>query len=684
MTAPAGRLAIKDIAALADVTRAAVSNWRARHEDFPSSTADSNARRPLFDFDEVIVWLESKDLLPEGAAKKQTQVQLLALANTLRGVLPPTEISPVFLYLLALRKQATTGTNSTTWQSVVAATSGDELAQILEDVPSPTGTPLVHDLHIADRIRDTFSDEHVSSLTLGIDNLRIEDYGHAAQLIIDAFLGLGGRGKDSEFGTSKSTSSTLLVNAANTTLADGDTLFDPACGIGGTLLALSREAERLTITGSDINPWAVAIAELHAYLADVPASFTRADSLAQDPHEHLQATSIVMEPPFAMRVDRSIQQDLLARAGIDVSGSFYSEDAFLLYALTHLAPGGHAYVLTPTASAYRRQSVQLRQTFVAHGVVEAVIQMPPRLLSYSVIPTVLWVLRAPESTPDTTVLIADASNATFPETQVGEWLADMRSGRDTSIPSKQLTLAELITNEGTLLPAQLLREVPDQQEVRDNLHQSVSDMIATLGSLQGMVQVREGLFESLPNSTRTASLQQLIEAGLITRLRGTYRPSKSETPDTGVPASLAHARAQHRNIEEVQVPKDSLWLEDRDILVPDLAGVPAWVFHADGSRWVVSDNVTILRITEPELDPHYLAACINASFNEAADLGTTIQRRDFRQIEIPNLDSTRQTEIADSLHRLAALQAAAETLSQQVNTAVDAAMNLVRYGGDTT
>lgn len=682
MTAPAGLLAIKDIAALADVTRAAVSNWRARHDDFPSPTADSNARRPLFDLDEVISWLESKDLLPEGAAKKQTKVQLSALANTLRGVLPPTEISPAFLYLLALRKQATTGTDSTTWQSVVAATSGDELAQILEDVPSPTGTPLVHDLGIASRIRDTFSDEHVLSLTLGIDNLRIKDYGHAAQLIIDAFLGLGGRGKDSEFGTSKSTSSTLLVNAANTTLADGDTLFDPACGIGGTLLALSREAEGLTITGSDINPWAVAIAELHAYLADVPASFTRADSLSQDPHEHLQATSIVMEPPFAMRVVRSIQQDLLARAGIDVSGSFYSEEAFLLYALTHLAPGGHAYVLTPAASAYRRQSVQLRQTLVAHGVVEAVIQMPPRLLSYSVIPTMLWVLRAPESTPDTTVLIADASNATSPETQVGEWLADMRSGHDTSIPSKRLTLAELITNEGTLLPAQLLREAPDQQEVRDNLHQSVSDMVSTLTSLHNMEKVREGLFDSLPTSTSTASLQQLIEAGLITRLRGTYRPSKSETPDTGVPARLAHARARHRNIEEVQVSEDSLWLEDRDILVPDLAGVPARIFHADGSRWVASDNVTILRVTEPELDPHYLAACINASFNEAADLGTTIQRRDFRQIEIPNLDSTRQTEIAGSLRRLAALQAAAEKLSQQVNTAVDAAMNLVRYGGE--
>ena len=151
MTAPAGRLAIKDIAALADVTRAAVSNWRARHEDFPSPTEDSSARRPLFDLDEVLSWLDSKDLLPEGAAQKQTQVQLQALANTFRGVLPPTEISPVVLYLLALRKQSAADMDSTAWQSAIAATSRDELAKVLETAPSPTGTPIVRDLHIAER-----------------------------------------------------------------------------------------------------------------------------------------------------------------------------------------------------------------------------------------------------------------------------------------------------------------------------------------------------------------------------------------------------------------------------------------------------------------------------------------------------------------------------------------------------
>lgn len=66
-----------------------------------------------------------------------------------------------------------------------------------------------------------------------------------------------------------------------------------------------------------------------------------------------------------------------------------------------------------------------------------------------------------------------------------------------------------------------------------------------------------------------------------------------------------------------------------------------------------------------------------------ANLETVIHQRDFQQIEIPNLTGEYQTEIASPLTKLADLQATAARLSQQVNQAVDATMNLVRYGDNT-
>src|SRR5699024_11571654 len=85
--------------------------------------------------------------------------------------------------------------------------------------------------------------------------------------------------------------------------------------------------------------------------------------------------------------------------------------------------------------------------------VEAVIQLPAGLLSYSRVPTLLWVLRAAQDPPDTSILIADATGAKSAETQIGHWLADMRAGRATSIPVRTLPRAELITLNGALTPS---------------------------------------------------------------------------------------------------------------------------------------------------------------------------------------------------------------------------------------
>ena len=133
MTTPTGQLAIKDIATLADVTRAAVSNWRARHDDFPQPTLDSPPRRPLFDLQEILAWLKSKDLLPEDAEKKQAELALTAAVNKLRAAhIDPISATTLALYLLSLRKQADTGQDGSDWQHVRAATTTGDLIQVLE------------------------------------------------------------------------------------------------------------------------------------------------------------------------------------------------------------------------------------------------------------------------------------------------------------------------------------------------------------------------------------------------------------------------------------------------------------------------------------------------------------------------------------------------------------------------
>jgi hypothetical protein len=56
-----------DIARMAGVTRASVSNWKKRHEDFPKP-AGIDSPAPLYLRDDVVTYLVEHGYLPEGAS----------------------------------------------------------------------------------------------------------------------------------------------------------------------------------------------------------------------------------------------------------------------------------------------------------------------------------------------------------------------------------------------------------------------------------------------------------------------------------------------------------------------------------------------------------------------------------------------------------------------------------------
>jgi|GEM_PF-5480126 len=68
-TQPHAYVGTSDIARLAGINRATISNWRRRGVGFPEPVA-GNSARPLFDLDEVTTWLESRGI-PVGSAPDQ-------------------------------------------------------------------------------------------------------------------------------------------------------------------------------------------------------------------------------------------------------------------------------------------------------------------------------------------------------------------------------------------------------------------------------------------------------------------------------------------------------------------------------------------------------------------------------------------------------------------------------------
>ena len=248
MVATTGHLTLKDIAELAQVSRPAVSNWRARYSDFPQPVEESTPRKPLFESAAVVDWLKHNGFFPEDAENELRLTALWAVANLLRNELDVDDIPLVMLTLLALDRDASFSVSSE-YEVLKASISGETLKEVQQ----------------------------------GIASLQLEDYGKAAQLVVDRFLGIGSRGARSQYGTSTSLSSATVVAAASTTLDDVGTILDPACGIAATLVGVGSQAPEAHLIGVELEPHIASLAQLLVYLTGYEANIEVGDSLGGDP-----------------------------------------------------------------------------------------------------------------------------------------------------------------------------------------------------------------------------------------------------------------------------------------------------------------------------------------------------------------------------------------------------------------
>lgn len=666
MNTPSGQLTIKDIAALTDKTPAAVSNWRARHDDFPQPVADSPARRPRFNYDEVKTWLADRDLLPDDFAAKREQVGLAAAFNSLRSAFELNlQTATVLLYLLEARRRDY-------WATIAQCQDRASLSEALANVTWPSELTPFSKTSLDHYIQATGDDKWVTALLQGLDSVDFTDYAAACDFILEACVGLGGRGSLSIYGSPKSMATQLLANAAKTSINPNTTVLDTACGLAGTLLKLAKAEPSAHLHGVDIANDAITAARLNAALHEVDATLETANAISDELSRDVQADLVVIEPPFAMRVRPDECSTLLTSVGLSSSPTLYSEEVFLLSALAHLAPGGHAYVLTPLGAGFRHTSAQLRQQLVARGSVEAIIQLPPKLLAHTSIPSMLWVLcNDPEAADE--VWVADATNEDNPVENIGEWVTALRNGAEVSIPARKLSLAEIVTNDSELLPEKYFREEIAASDARDNFAASEKALENSLSQLSALTLPKG----NVPLAGETLTLKDLQERGDVEIVRG-----HSTTTDQEADGAELHlvTGARAGSGQTVKETPRTVRVHKGDVVVPNPSHIPAFVFDEDGDNWAAASTVTLIRSNT--FDADFLAASINASFNEHAALGSSVhmKTRRVREIEIPQLGSDEQKRIGEASKQLNAIIAETQQLQQHASNYRNAMLDIVRFG----
>ncbi|GGZ14299.1 type II restriction endonuclease subunit M [Streptomyces inusitatus] len=563
-----------EIARIAGVGPAAVSNWRRRYAEFPIPVGGT-AASPQFSLPEVVEWLEAHGR--------------------------PVHISPVdkvWRAMEALRDPALPGG--------MLATVGFRL---LGEEPPP----------------------HLDRTRAGIIDLPVELGAHVDGLsdrlgAAEAFEALLSRWVEAHARQVEVTPTPVAaLMCALAGSGDGtppDSVLDPACGTGSLLLQAAKSGT-VCLLGQETHPDLAGITAVRLRLhghheVDVAAG----DSLLGDAHPAARVRGVVCNLPFGQREwGRSeLGYDTRWTHGLPPKGE--SELAWVQHALAHLDDGGSAVLLMPAAAAARPSGRRIRAELVRRGTLRAVVALPAGSASTHSLGTHLWVARRSDGPASHRVLFVDTepleSRTAGPDwaavhTTVSDAWRDFQAGAELDPGvSNAVPVAELLDEEVDITPARHVRADPGETVDLAGLEKDRIHWSRTLAGLaEALPAVREAPPSASPAHSRAlVPLDDLIRSGSLRMWRGS---SGREMPDgtaVQVPFISLHDGLPRMRSEDLTYAADAERIREGDVLV--FAGSLQGARPADPGEHgaAAGPGITVLRPEQDSLDPWFLAGAL--------------------------------------------------------------------------
>lgn len=658
--APPVSVTLAEIARIAGVGRAAVSNWRRRHESFPMPVGGTDTS-PQFALSQVEEWLRQQGKGAEVGSRERLWPEFEALGD--RDVM-----------------------------GAAIAVTGARLG------PSGAEEHLTADAGLTDAQRSLV--ERAVSLAAK----------HGAYDVFDFLLGRWLDTHVRQINVTPPPLADLMAEVAELSHggADVGAVLDPACGTGGLLLAAARrwgdpagthtQDAPPRLLGQDVDPIQAALAAVRLPLAGhIPernagwrTDVRPGNTLRADPHPDVRADVVLCSPPFNERDWGYEELATDQRWTYGLPPRTESELAWVQHALARLAPGGTAVLLLPPAVASRKAGRRIRAALLRAGVLRAIVALPPGCAPPHSIALHLWVLRAPEgggTDPGSEILLVDAAD-TQPETAGGaqrtgrtgiDWPLLRRSvlsavqagdgGENRPCAYVSVPVINLLDDEVDLTPA---RHVPGAVTGGLGLRRSWSRFGTLLHELRDLTTTLSKLELSAEDQggQGTVTVGDLARAGALT-LRSGQQPADdavrtgdapadalplltvSDVLTGGGPAGWLPAKeaaeGESAGILTVTAP-------DEVVIVGAYRAFDAWV--DTGAPTVLGSQLFALRVDPTLLDPWFLAGCLRAPANarRAGTHASTSSRIDVRRLQVLQLPLEEQRLYGEAFRRISAFE----------------------------
>lgn len=340
------------IARIAGVGRAAVSNWRKRHADFPAPVGGSETS-PTFSLRAVEDWLRTEGKLSETPADELLWRAVEAAGGTAEATAAVlTELGRVLA-----------GATDSPADSAPDGALDPALVAQASKLAEPDGRGEVFE-HLHDRYVNTY--------------MRNRDAGNVGEPLARLMAGLSAPPRAS-----------ASVPPAQ--------VYDPCCGTGSLLAAAARQGST-SLVGQSADPNLVPLAAVRLMLLadNLDIDIQPGDALLADAHAALAADAVLCQPPSAQREWGFDDLSYDPRWEYGMPPRAEPELAWVQHALARLRPGGTAVVLLPPGVAVRRPGRRIRAELIRRGALRAVIGLPATWAAPYGAPPHLWILRRPD------------------------------------------------------------------------------------------------------------------------------------------------------------------------------------------------------------------------------------------------------------------------------------------------
>ncbi|WP_308296132.1 N-6 DNA methylase [Streptomyces sp. ISL-96] len=651
MSDNAAEVTAAGIARLAGVGRAAVSNWRRRHPDFPKPVGGTETS-PSFALAEVEQWLRDQGKIAEVPLRERVWQQL---AGHPAGAVPALIHAGCVLLLVRDRPTA--------WLQL-SAVSDEKLAFLLppalEEILAPRFGP-----------QRAVHTPGTPELGPSVPLLRATAELAAELGARQTYEFLLGRHLDAnprQYTLTPPGPAALMAALAGSPR----TVLDPACGTGTLLRAVAQATavqDGRALHGQEADPDLAALAALRLALqtesGTTEVRVAAADSLRADAFPQLAADAVLCHPPFNERNWGHDELAYDARWEYGFPARTESELAWVQHALARLRDGGTAVLLMPPAAASRRSGRRIRADLLRRGALRAVVSLPAGAAPPYGIPLHLWVLRKPaaEGRPSHELLLVDTADLSaagrdkldwpaLHTTVLDTWQTFDRDGSVEERPgvSRSVSVIQLLDDDVDLAPA---RHLPPpaagggaaelarvREQLADTLRQTAELTPATGESAQ-------------PSRWPTTTVGELARAGaLVLRAGGAGAGSGERVlTEQDVLAGSAPSGTLPEGAAE-----DPVLVAVGDVVVPVLGGGSvARVVDEATAGAALGRSLQLLRPDPAALDPWFLAGFLRGTANnrQASSYASTSTRLDVRRLQLPRLPLADQRQYGERFRTLA-------------------------------